>query len=676
MKINSYKRGAAAVIAIALAAAAFSGCDKNTENVQSQITDTASSTSSDKSEVTETDDSALTETFDIAEEDPNAELILVEEGYDDDETFIDYDFETLEKDGFSYYLMDDEAYITEYNGSEKTVAVPEKFGSSPVKTLNFDIFSFNDTVRKIIVPDTVENLYAGMTESSVESIEVSENNKKYSTVDGVLFNKDKTTLICYPCGKSGDYTIPDTVVTVEQSAFYGCSKLKVLTISKNVKSIDGYCFGECRSIAEYRISGGSENYSVKDGILYSKSGDKLVLYPTSKKGEFKMPDTVKSVGAYAFAYNENITKIELSPELAVIEEEAFESCTSLAEVKFGNKLETIDNGAFCDCESLAKVELPESVKIIGSYAFINCLSLEEINIPANVSELAFDTFSYCDMLGKVSVDKNNKNYVVKDNVIYDKDITQIVLYPSGREGDYEIPDSVQSISSDTFYSCPSLTKITVPASVTNIDDFAFQSCYSLEAIEVSEKNSNYASVGGILYDKSKTKILYIPSAMNGEAEITSGVTEIGTELFFNGVSITSFKVDSENKNYTSVDGALFSKDKTVLVKVPTANDGEYKVPDGVKEIGVGAFYSCYDITSVTIPDGVESIMGNAFEASGITKVYVPKSVKEIGMAAFGYGGELTDIYYSGSESDWKNISIDIENDNLEDGTVTIHYNSK
>lgn len=675
MNINSYKRGAAAVAAIALLAASFAGCNSDSQDTKSQVSENASQNVSESSsqdngsDAVDTLDKApdLADTEDI----PFEEVVISEEDYDDD-----MDLEMLEKDGFTYYVMNDAAYIVEYNGSGKDVTIPEKLGDAEVKSLNLEIFSYNDTVKKITLPYTVAELDASMHENSVESIEISDKSEYFASADGVLFNKDKTSLIRFPCGKSGDYTIPDTVKTIEMSAFCDCSMLKELTISKNVSNLNGYCLNNCISLTEFKLSGKNENYSVKDGVLYNQSGDELIIYPTGKTEDFKMPDNVKTIGAYAFAYNENIKKAELSAELTEIGDEAFSSCISLSEVKFGSKLQTIGDGAFMNCESLAKVELPESVSSLGSYAFVNCFSLTEINIPKNVSSISFDTFSYCEQLAKVSADKDNKNYTVKDNVLYNKDITEIVLYPSCREGDYEIPDSVKSIGVDIFYSCPNMTKLTIPASVEEIEEFALQTCFFLKSVEVSADNKNYASVGGVLYNKDKTEILYIPSELEGEIEITAGVEELDSDLFFNLTNFAGFKVDSENKNYTAVDGVLFNKDKTILAKVPAAKSGEYKVPDGVKEIGMSAFYGCGDITSVTVPEGVEIIQSSAFDNSGVEKVYIPKTVEYIGVASFGYCDSITDIYYSGSEKDWNSIEIDIENDNLTDGTVTVHYDSK
>lgn len=670
MNPNPYKKYAAVAVAAALLTVPFAGCNNDNNNVQSQVSDTESIQNADSDEI---DDFNLV--FNDTSDTPDVD------GLDDEFVVLDDDYgeisqvELLEKDGFSYYVYDDKAYITEYTGSGESVTVPEKIGDFPVASLSLDIFSYSDTVKKVIIPSAVEEINSNMYNTTVESIEVSGDSKNYSSENGVLFNKDKSVLVCYPGSKSGDYVIPDTVKTVEENAFCGCPNLKSLTVSKNVKDFDGYCLSECVNLTEFKLSGGSEFYSVKDGVLYNKSGDELVLYPSGKSGDFKIPDTVKSVGAYSFAFNDKIKRAELSSELEDIGECAFANCNSLSEVKFGGKVKTIGNGAFSNCGSLAKAELPASVSSLGDYAFISCVSLKEINIPQNVSDISFDTFFYCEQLEKVSADNNNKNYAVKDNVLYDKNITTIVLYPSNRKGDYEIPDSVKSIGADVFYNCPNLTKITIPSSVEVIDSYALQNCLYLKSVEVSGDNPNYASVGGVLYNKEKTAIQYIPTAIDGEVEITAGVEEIGQELFFNVSGINGFKVDSANKSYTSEDGVLLSKDKTVLVKVPNSKKDEYNVPDGIKEIGSGAFYGCSEITSVVVAQGVENIQNNAFDCCGASAVYLPSSVKNIGMAAFGYSFNLSDIYYFGSESDWKNIFIDVDNDNLSDGMVNIHYDA-
>jgi hypothetical protein len=174
-----------------------------------------------------------------------------------------------------------------------------------------------------------------------------------------------------------------------------------------------------------------------------------------------------------------------------------------------------------------------------------------------------------------------------------------------------IPNSVTSIGENAFYSCTGLTSITIPNSVTNIEYQAFEVCTSLAGITVGEGNPNYASVDGILYDKDKTRIILIPVKITGNVTIPDGVTEIGL-AFLNCDQLTSITVGEENLTFSSEDGILYNKAKTILIFAPNGITGNVTIPDSVIEIGAQAFYGCTGLTDITIPDSVTSIGLQAF----------------------------------------------------------------
>ena len=255
---------------------------------------------------------------------------------------------------------------------------------------------------------------------------------------------------------------------------------------------------------------------------------------------------------------------------------------------------SIGTFAFGDCTSLKSVTIPNSVTIIDYMAFDNCTSLKSVTIPGSVRSIAGNAFCNCTSLTSIEVLDNNKNYASVDGVLFNKDKTELITYPSGKtDSEYAIPNSVTSIGYGAFYACTSLANITIPSSVTSIGDYAFDGCTSLKSIEVSDNN----------------------------------------------------------KNYASVDGVLFNKDKSELITYPAGKtDSEYAIPNSVTSIGSVAFEYCTSLTSVTIPDSVISIGNSAF--------YDCTSLK--------------DVYYTGSQSDWKKISIGGWNWDLTD--ATFHYN--
>ncbi len=228
-----------------------------------------------------------------------------------------------------------------------------------------------------------------------------------------------------------------------------------------------------------------------------------------------------------------------------------------------------------------------------------------------------------------------------------------------------IEPGVTSIGNGAFQWCEALTSVTIPDTVTSIEDGAFYFCTALPTVTIPQS-----------------------------------VTNIGIDAFSICKNLTSINVDAANKNYTSVDGVLFSKDMMVLYKHPGGKSGSYQVPSGVTSIaenafavcesltsvtipesvtsiGEGAFAECSSLTSVTIPGGVTSIGAYTLElCESLTSVTIPASVTSIGGFAFYDCDALKDVYYGGSESQW--AQIDIDNSQYGNYSLTkaaIHYNS-
>jgi len=186
-----------------------------------------------------------------------------------------------------------------------------------------------------------------------------------------------------------------------------------------------------------------------------------------------------------------------------------------------------------------------------------------------------------------------------------------------------IPDCVISIESSTFFNCTSLTSVTIGSGVTSIGNNAFYGCTNLTGITIDENNLNYASVGGILYDKAKTQIILVPSKITGNitipnsvtsipslafygctsltgVTIPSGVTSIGNRAFYGCTSLTGITVDGNNPNYASVDGILYNKAKTQIIQVPAGITGNVTIPNTVTSIEGSAFAGCNSLTGVTV----------------------------------------------------------------------------
>ena len=150
------------------------------------------------------------------------------------------------------------------------------------------------------------------------------------------------------------------------------------------------------------------------------------------------------------------------------------------------------------------------------------------------------------------------------------------------------------------------------------------------------------------------------------------MTSIGWGAFSGCSSLANIEVAENNPNYSSENGVLYNKNKTVLIRYAIGkSDTEFIIPGSVTNIGKHAFEDCSSLTSVSIPEGVTSIGDDAFSrCSSLTSVSIPSSVTSIGDYAFWDCSSLADIYYGGTEEEWKRIYRDYELT-----TATIHYNS-
>ena len=416
-------------------------------------------------------------------------------------------------------------------------------------------------------------------------------------VDGIYYNKtsDTTVAVTYQGSSShseaysGMVVIPEkiaysgknySVTSIGNKAFFICGDLTRVTIPNSVTSIGSYAFSECRRLVSIDI--GNSVKTIGDHAFYYCrsitsvtipntviSIDSYAFYNCDKLTSIDIGNSVTSIGEYAFYNCSDLTSIDNENSITSIGDYAFFGCSSLTSIDIGNAVTSIGNSTFSVCSGLTSIDIPDSVTSIGNDAFHSCSGLTSVIIGNSVTLIGDGAFGNCKSLTEFSVGNGNKNYTTIDGVLYSTGYTKLISYPSGKQGEFKIPNSVTSIGGSAFSGCDGLTSVIIPNSVTSVGEYAFYNCNGL-------RKSAY------------------PSSVS--------------DPFSNGVRIAY----PSKGSFIDESGFIWGENKKGLYFVPLNFEGDCSLPTSVTSIGGSAFSGCSGLTSVTIPNSVTTIGDYAF----------------------------------------------------------------
>lgn len=284
---------------------------------------------------------------------------------------------------------------------------------------------------------------------------------------------------------------------------------------------------------------------------------------------------------------------------------AFKECENIKSVIVPGSIKNLSNFAFADCLSLKHVTLQEGLESINYYSFSNCTSLEVIDIPSTVKYIGSKAFKGTDSLKQINISKDNDYFKVVDGVLFNDELTELIRYPVGDErSEYSVPEGVNVIIDSSFEGADSLETVILPNSVNTIENAAFKECSKLKCINIPEGVTN------IDYNA------FSYCASIEELSIPASVASIGSNSFMHCDSLREVTIDSNNENFTSIDGIVFSKDKSLLIYYPDGKEGSnYSVPEGVISIESGSFDHCKYLESIEIPGSVTNIHYTCFDGA-------------------------------------------------------------
>lgn len=528
----------------------------------------------------------------------------------------------------------------------------------------------NSTIEVLEIPAsaTINQDFSNLLSflPNLREINVSSDNQTLKSVNGVLYSKEGKEIICYPVGKQDEVVdIPEGVEIIRKGAFFNArvkvsensyrlkAYIKCINIPSSVISIETDFSRELEKIRTYNVDSLNALYKSIDGVLYSKDGSVLISYPRYKEGStFTIPEDVKEIGKLAFYYAD-LKKVIVSEGVTSIGAECF-SCISISTIFLPTTIQHIEKDAFKFLNKdlnliipldegsidLSNLDLhdPDRLHIIwgSDSAFVDISQgtingseytipeeingkkvteigadleelkdkgIETINVPSGVTKLDSNMFCYLINLKNINVSPDNNSYKSVDGIVYSKDGKELEIYPSGREEkEFSIPEGVEKLGKDSLY--------------------------------VGRVKAGYNSY----YTYSNLEVINIPSS----------VKEIINKFALN--NLKEINVNSNNSVYKSIDGVLFTKDGTKLIKLPEEYDVEkYIIPEGVTTIGENAFKPRGSIKEVAIPNSVTVLEDYAFyNFSGISTIEIPSSITKIPRYCFGHCGGLKTVKFPSS----------------------------
>lgn len=358
--------------------------------------------------------------------------------------------------------------ICAFGSDTEELTIPE--GIKQLGWINPELFP---NLKILNLPASLEqtSFYELHYFQTLQQLNVAVGNKILCSVDGVIMDPAKETLLCVPNDYRGKTMIPAGTKTIAENAFQNNIVLTELTIPSSVTVIRSGAFLNCYNLTDVTIPASVE----KIGDYIFQNCKKLVTV--------NLPQSLKMLGNSMFSDCYSLKTLQL-PDVTVISNSCFGNCTNLESINIPASVYTIGNYAFLGCPKLKEIKLPAGLQTIGDYAFQGDSTLTSLTIPASVTTLGIAITRNCPLIEKITVEAGNYTFCDVDGVVFSKDKETLVYFPCSRGGSYTVPKGTSIIGINAFYECDLLKQIYVSEGVEKLMDGAIRNSPSLEVIDL------------------------------------------------------------------------------------------------------------------------------------------------------------------------------------------------
>lgn len=558
-------------------------------------------------------------------------------------------------DDFDYTEADGKITLTKYKGNKEHIILPEN--ASALGGQVFQLAEGESTVaaiKSLKIPGNIESIDGLSLFWSVNlyTIEVDENNVKYASKGGVLFNKTLDTLIAYPMGRSAQttnaYVIPEGVKTIEQFAFTGYER-KTLILPSTLETIK-YCAFSYAYFEEITFPSGLK--TVENYGIYNMPSLKKTTFPKDaafSSNNYLLDEckALEELTAPADIYNKCYISSEAFKTLKITAGETVKSISgskkNLETLVLADTVKTIGKYAFRNLTKLSSVTFSASLETIGEYAFDGCESLTVFNAPSSLKTIEYSAFANSG-LETVTLNEGLESILGKDN--------NLNAYPGPFENTkiktLKVPSTVKKVcvfgrisSLETLYiSADFLNSVYTRNGSTSVRRL-FLTGGSLSMIDLFDDFYEVHFASGVTSTNTYTYKLYSNALIVNESNVQISVPDDYVGEYVTSESAVTGKFVAENDLiYYSYNGrkilVRYTGEKTVI---------EASDLSGITDIYNPAFRNT-NITSVTLPSSVKNIGEKAFSScKSLSTVYIPSSVERIAGYAFIWSGSDSSITF-------------------------------